>query len=133
MRAINVIVKGLIKFMDTKFGKIEKIKIEAVWCLNHVRGDLNLDVRFLVFPTKIKMTVEYEAAILEWECFETEEWLAKKDSGYVDYATLVNDWANTPANKVQKTANIEIYYKEMYGLKFYLSSLLYKTDESLNS
>ena len=92
MRAINVIVKGLIKFMDTKFGKIKAVKIDVDWDLNFVsgfvkqntltsnRGELSVETILLKFPTKIIMTAEYEEAILEWECFETEEWLAKKDS-----------------------------------------------------
>lgn len=115
--------------MDTKFGKIEEIKIEVVWDLNYVKNQLNLEIILLKFPTKIKITVEYETAILEWECFETKEWLEKKDLENIHYTTLVDEWTNIPANKVQKATNIEIYYKEMYGLKFYLSSLSYKTDK----
>jgi hypothetical protein len=128
MRVINVIVKGLIKFMDTKFGKIKEIKVEIQWDLNFIKNELSVGIILAKFPTKIIMTVEYEEAILEWECFETEEWLAKKNSGHIHYTTLVNDWANTLPNNVQKTTNVEIYYKEMYGLKFYLSSLSYKTN-----
>jgi len=84
------------------------------------------------FPTRIVVEVEYEKYILEWSCFETQKFIEFKNSNNITLALLVDSanlfslWNNPLVKKIEVSKDIQHYYLEIFGLKFFLGCVTYK-------
>ena len=96
------------------------------WVDLYKNGDESRISRAINFPQSIDIKVEYDKYILNWQCFQTKEWLENQQQQELTYDTLVDLWESTPTHAVQVTPSQENWYKEIYGLKFVVCSLEHK-------
>jgi hypothetical protein len=124
------------------FGEIKSITLTEKWDLEKqyrlfVEKGQNEQTKitpmlYVDFPTEICATVEYENYILEWSCFETKEFIEYRNSNNLTYESLLNSanlfslWNNALVKKIEINQDKENYCLEIFGLKFFLGSLMYK-------
>lgn len=134
---------------DINFGEIKNITLTTNWNLEpliqfayselandvshwmdlYENGDESRMSRVVNFPQSIDIKVEYDKHILNWQCFQTKEWYDNKNTEKIGYyEDIVDLWKSTPTHTVQVTPSQENWYKEIYGLKFMVSSLEYKKE-----
>lgn len=133
---------------NVDFGKMVSIKLNVNFDLDPLAncsrsllsGDLSLwidlykkdhhlnQLRTATFPNTIEVITEYNNYILTWQGFQTEVWLDNKDTHNLSYEILANIWESTPVNVVRVTPSKENWYKEIFGVKFFVSYLEYKKD-----
>jgi hypothetical protein len=131
---------------DIDFGEIKNIELNTNWNLEplmefvyselandmshwpdlYKNGDESRMMRRVNFPQKIEIKVYYDRYIQTWVCFQTEEWINKKDTEKLkSYENMVKLWRSVPIQTVKTTPTQENWVKEIFGLKFFISSLQY--------